>query len=434
MTVPSTADVVVIGAGIVGCTAAYYLARAGTDVVLVDKGEIAFEQSSRNWGWVRQNGRDLREITAVVLSREIWATLEDELGRDLGWASEGNLHLGYGDDEMRYFERWRDAAARLGLETEVVGRDDVERLYPGIDDGYVGGIFSPKDGQADPHRVAPALAAAAETQGAQIYTGCAVRGLRVSGSAPGGAVRAVETERGSIRTSTVIVAAGAWSSRLLWPLGIRLPQRKIRATVSATVPGEITSRRVVWAKHLAIRQDHSGSFILAGGGGRVPVDLETMRFRRHFRDSELDTDRREGVALRLGGEAWRDLTSSLPGLGRGLWGRVRAEEPTPDPRSVRRALARFQTIVPAQSDARTQRSWAGNIDYTPDAIPVIDRLSRPSGLVIATGFSGHGFALGPVGGLLASELALEEETSVDVHAFRLARFAEAGSTERSLHF
>ena len=213
MHIPTQSDVVVLGGGIVGCAAAYFLARQGTQVVLVDKGEIAFEQSSRNWGWVRQNGRNLRELPVAILSRRLWGSLEADLGVDLGWASEGNLHLGYTSDEMSAFDRWRKGAEKVGLTTEILDRADVARLYPGITDEHVGGIYSPSDGQADPHRVAPALAAGAAEHGALIATGCAALGVELSD----GRVRALRTEFGDIRTSTLIVAAGAWSSRFLSP-------------------------------------------------------------------------------------------------------------------------------------------------------------------------------------------------------------------------
>lgn len=430
--IPSQSDVVVLGGGIVGCAAAYYLARGGTQVVLVDKGEIAFEQSSRNWGWVRQNGRNLRELPVGILSRRLWGSLEADLGADLGWASEGNLHLGYTAAEMSFFDRWRQGAAKVGLTTEILDRADVARLYPGISDDHLGGIYCPTDGQADPHRVAPALAAAAAEHGAQIATGCAALGIELGD----GRVRALRTEFGAIRTSTVIVAAGAWSSRFLWPLGVRLPQRKMRTTVSATIPlGKPTSRLVLWARHLAIRQDHRGSVVLARGGGRVPLDLEVVRFRGEFSGTWSDSERREKVPTRAGRESIRDLLSLRRGApSKRFWNRVRAEEPPPDPDNARRALEHFRRIVPAHHKAEHERVWAGNIDYLPDAVPVIDCLDSPRGLVIATGFSGHGFALGPAGGLLAAELALGEVPSAELKPFRLSRFADGETLERELHF
>ena len=428
LSVTDRVDVVVVGGGIVGCGAAFRLARRGVDVALFDKGAVAHEQSSRNWGWVRQNGRNLREIPAVVASRRLWSELASEVAADVGWVSEGNLHLGYDDRDMALFESWRAAAMGAGLETEIVTKADVQRLVPGLDDDCVGGILSPLDGQADPHRAAQAIAAAAGHHGARVETGCAVTAVLVEG----GRVTGVTTEAGPVRAERVIVAAGAWASRLLWPLGVRLPQHKIQATVSATAPLAIDSRIVVWARDVALRQDHRGSFVLAGGGGRMPLDLETLRFREQFRRSALDTDRREEVRLGLGGELERDLRGLLAG-GDGVWPRVRAEEPEPDAASVARALGAFQRLFPARRP-QTERQWAGFIDYTPDAIPVIDAPSTPAGLVIATGFSGHGFALGPVGGLLAAQLAMGEPTEVDVHAFRLSRFDERDTAEKELHF
>jgi sarcosine oxidase subunit beta len=429
---PSKCDVVVVGAGIVGAGAALRLARRGVDVVLVDKGEVAFEQSSRNWGWVRQNGRNLREIPAAVASRRLWSELERDVGGDVGWCSQGNLHLAYDDGEMRLFEAWREAAARSGLETEMVSARDIDAMAPGLQDRFVGGIFSPLDGQADPHRAAQLLAEAAVAAGAVLQTGCAVTRLDVSG----GRVRAVECEQGTIAAETVVVAAGAWSSRLLWPVGLALPQRKASLTVCATQPVAALGRTVVWAKGLALRQDHAGSFVLAGPGGQVPVDLEFLRFRDEFRGAALDTSRREEVTPRLGSELPRDLAALLGGAAgcRGLWPQVRAEEPEPDTAAAQSTLARFRQALPAYACARLERVWAGFVDYTPDAIPVIDRPPAVEGLVVATGFSGHGFALGPIGGLLAAQLALQEPTEVDVRPFRLARFAEGDTAERELHF
>ncbi|MDX1382084.1 MAG: FAD-binding oxidoreductase [Thermoanaerobaculia bacterium] len=426
------ADVVVVGAGIVGCGAAFRLARRGVDVTVVDKGRIAHEQSSRNWGWVRQNGRNLREVPAAVASRRLWSELESDVGEDVGWHSAGNLHLAYCDRDLRHFERWRSAAAARGLETEMVSAADVAALAPGLDDDSVGGIFCPLDGQADPHRAAPALAAAAEGLGVRIREGVAVTGFLAGADG----LRGVATEAGEVEAECVIVAAGAWSSRLLWQLGLRLPQRKIRATVSATVPLPVGTRVVVWARDVAMRQDHRGSYVLAAGGGRIPVDLEVLRFHRRFADAHLDTGRRLETELELavGDELERDLESLLSADPAALWRQVRAEEPAPDPASVERALAAFRAVLPGFGDATTERSWSGFIDYTPDAIPVIDAPTSHPGLVIATGFSGHGFALGPIGGLLASQLAMGEATEVDVRDFRLSRFVEGDTAERELHF
>ncbi|MBM3140970.1 MAG: FAD-binding oxidoreductase, partial [Chloroflexi bacterium] len=234
----------------------------------------------------------------------------------------------------------------------------------------------------------------------------------------------------------VIVAAGAWSSRLLWPLGLRLPQRKVRATVLATTPAPALSPVVVWTDDVAMRQGPDGRFILAGGGrSHYDVDLELARFAPRFARSLFDARRRGRIRLHLGRTALRDLRTLLPEpVGEPLWPQVRAEEPEPDVDAAWRTFRRFRELVPQAADVGVDRIWAGYIDYTPDAVPIIDAPGTPRGLVIATGFSGHGFALGPVGGLLASQLATDEPTAVDVRSFRLSRFDEGDTAEDVLHF
>jgi glycine/D-amino acid oxidase-like deaminating enzyme len=426
-----SADVVVVGGGIVGCAAAYYLARRGLQVTLLEKGQVAGEQSSRNWGWVRQNGRNVRELPLAVASRAIWGGLAEEIGEDVGWVSAGNIDLVYDAAEFDTMRAWQAKAHEAGLLTEILSREEVLARVPALHDTFLGGIFSPSDGQADPHRAAPALARAAQRAGAEVLPGTAVASIEVVDGAVGG----VLTDGGRIRTPRVVVAAGAWSSRLLWPLGLRLPQRKIRSTVLATTPVAPVTDVVVWAEGVALRQGPDGRFVLAGGApGHYDVDLETVRFLPRFWRSMLDARRRGRARYHLGSALWRDARSLLPPpVGAPVWPRVRAEEPRPDAEGAWRTFERFREVMPGITEVGIERVWAGYIDYTPDAIPVIDR-PGPRGLVVATGFSGHGFALGPGGGLLAAQLAAGDEPEVDVRPFRLSRFAEGDTAERELHF
>ncbi len=427
----STADVVVIGGGIVGCSAAYYLARRGLQVTLVEKGVIAGEQSSRNWGWVRQNGRNVRELHLAVLSRRIWAGLAEELGEDVGWVSAGNVDLVYDPAEFETMRAWQAHAQQAGLPTEILDREGVRALLPTLDDTFIGGIFSPTDGQADPHLAAPAYARAAERARAEVLTGTAVEGIEMDS----GHVRAVRTERGRIETPSVVVAAGAWSSRLLWPLGLRLPQRKVRSTVLATTPVAPVTDVVVWAEGVALRQARDGRFILAGGAkSHYDLDLESIRFAPRFWRSMLDARRRGRANYHVGSSLLRDVRSLLPEpLGAPAWPATRDEEPRPDLEGAWRTLERFREVMPLASGAGMGSVWAGYIDYTPDAIPVIDR-PGPDGLVVATGFSGHGFAQGPGGGYLVAQLAAGDPPDIDVSAFRLSRFKEGDTAEHELHF
>ena len=134
----SKADVVIIGAGIVGCCTAYYLAKKGVKVAIVEKGEVAGEQSSRAWGWVRQQGRNPRELPLVMFSKGLWTGLTDEVGADVEWIEEGSLKLAYTEENLTHFEEWAREARGLGLDTTVLTRDEVKREIPALEGPFVG--------------------------------------------------------------------------------------------------------------------------------------------------------------------------------------------------------------------------------------------------------------------------------------------------------
>ncbi|MDZ7728687.1 MAG: FAD-binding oxidoreductase [Dehalococcoidia bacterium] len=430
---PSEADVVIIGGGIVGCAAAYDLARAGVSVALLEKGAIANEQSSRNWGWVRQNGRRLVEVPMAVASRQIWEQFARDLGEDIGWAQDGNIDVAYTHDEMALFRDWGRRAADLGLSTQVLAPGEVAEFVPGITGSIVGGNYSPTDGQADPHRAPAAISRAAAREGATVVENCAVERI----ARRNGRVAGVVTDRGTIRAGTVIVAAGAWSTRLLWKLGLRLPQRPIRNTVVATTPTQPVTRLVVWADGVSLRQDDTNRWILSGGG-RSDHDLgvDTARFFRSFAGGLWDARRRGDAAINFTRDTFYDGATILPRTPgyRHPWKVVRNREPEPNLRNAWETFQNFRHTLPDIGPIGIERTWSGYIDYTPDAVPVLDAPGDPDGLVIASGFSGHGFAMGPMGGRLAAELAQGRTPSLDLHPFRLARFAEGDTHEHDLHF
>ncbi|MGD9932628.1 MAG: NAD(P)/FAD-dependent oxidoreductase [Dehalococcoidia bacterium] len=426
-------DVVIVGAGIVGAAAAHYLAREGKSVALLEKGTVANEQSSRNWGWVRQNGRNLKELPLGILSRTLWEGLEGDLGEPLGWAQQGNIDIASTSDELEYFRRWQLGARAIGLETEILSEGEVREMAAGLTGPIAGGIFSAADGQADPHRVAPAFARSAGRLGAFVHERVAVERVLVAD----GRVTGVRTDAGDFLAPAVIIAAGAWSTRLLWKLGIKLPQRPIRNTVLATTPAPPLTRTVLWAEGCAIRQDDTGRFILSGGGpSDTDVGLDLARFPRQFGGAMLDARKRGQLKLHAGRHTAADLRTGVRHTARyeHPWKYVRNDEPVPNLGNAWRTFDTFRALFPSIDGIGVERVWAGHIDYTPDAVPVLERLSQPEGLVIATGFSGHGFALGPGGGRVAAQLATGVQPSIDMAAFRLSRFAERRTHSGELHF
>ncbi len=183
---PAAADAVVIGGGIVGAAAAYYLARRGHSVALLEKGRVAAEQSSRNWGWCRQLNRDERELPLVIRSLDLWAGLDREIGADLGFRRSGLVYVTRDAAEMARWEAWAGMARQYQVQTRILSAEDARRRTPGAIGDWIGGIESPTDGRAEPAMAGPALAAAARALGATVHQSAppARSRPRAAGSAP----------------------------------------------------------------------------------------------------------------------------------------------------------------------------------------------------------------------------------------------------------
>jgi len=415
------ADVVVVGAGIIGCAAAYYLARRGARVVVVERGPVPGEQSRKNWGFVRQQGRDPLEMPLVIEANRMWRGLERELGADVEWIAGGNLALAADEVRMARFEAWLPVAREFGLETRLLGARDLGAVVPGLAGGFVGGMHTPGDGHADPEKATDAFARAARAHGASLHLDCAVQGVTTSA----GAVSGVITEHGEIRTPTVVCAAGAWSARLARTLGLSLPQRWVRGTVARTTPAPALTACAVWGPGVAFRQRRDGSFNIAAGGALDhDITLDSLRQLRFF----LPNFWKNKALFRF--HAGRPLLASLAGVLPGSAARRqplvwdRGLEPQPNPDKVRRSLTELQRMLPSLPPLGIAKRWAGYIDAAPDLVPVLGEVPQLRGFVLATGFSGHGFAMGPIAGRLVSELVLDGKPSLDIGGFRFSRFAE----------
>lgn len=418
---PREADVVVVGAGIVGCAAAYYLARRGLHPVVLERGSVHGEQSRKNWGFVRQQGRDPAEVPLVMEANRIWRGIERELGADVEWVQGGNLALGATPERMALFEEWQAVARGFGLDTRVVGPGELQAIVPGLAGGWLGGMHTPGDGHADPPKATDAFARAAVAHGASIHLGTSVTGVATSG----GRASAVLTAGGEIRTSWVVCAAGAWSWRLARTVGLALPQRWVRGTVARTTAAPPVSACAVWGPGVAFRQRKDGSFNIAAGGALDhDVTLDSLRQVRFF----LPNFWRNKALFRfhVGRPLARSVGALLPGspARRDPLAWDRAAEPVPNGTKVARSLAELQRVLPSLPALGIATSWAGYIDATPDMVPVLGETPGVTGLVLATGFSGHGFAMGPIAGRLVSELVVDGKASIDLAPFRFSRFAE----------
>ena len=189
---PQEADVVVIGGGVVGVFTAYYLARRGVKVALLEKGRVAAEQSSRNWGWCRQQNRDARELPIATKSLDLWERVAQETGEDTGFRRCGLLYLSNDENELTGWAKWRDFARTVGVTTHMLSTEEASERGKATGRKWKGGVFSPTDGTADPSKAVPVAARAIMTAGGTVHQHCAARGVELSA----GRVSGVVTETG----------------------------------------------------------------------------------------------------------------------------------------------------------------------------------------------------------------------------------------------
>ena len=418
---PEAVEVVVIGGGIVGCATAYFLAKRGVPVALVEKGRIAGEQSSRNWGWVRKQGRDPLEIPAIIESLKIWQGLEAELGEDLGWHQGGTLYLAESDKQLADYEAWLEHARSYQLDSRMLSPAETDAHLSQSEGRWKGALFTPSDGRAEPAKAAPAIARAAERLGARVLTNCAVRTVETSG----GKVSGVATERGPIACRAVVCAAGVWTSRFSRNLGVDLPQLKVRASALRTTPGPLLTQSGVWSDAVGFRRRQDGGYTVAQGGA-VTFDLvpDLLRYGRAFWPSFLM--QRKSLRLRLSSTFVKELMAPSRWTGDQATGfeADRVLDPDPDRRVLRGAMTSLGRLFPQLAGLQVEESWAGIIEATPDEIPVMCAVDAPEGYFLASGFSGHGFGMGPAAGLLMSELLLDGKARVDMTPFRLSRYTD----------
>jgi glycine/D-amino acid oxidase-like deaminating enzyme len=419
---PTHADVVVIGGGIVGAFAAYYMARRGLSVALVEKGRIGAEQSSRNWGWCRQQNRDARELPMATRSLELWEQFAADSGEDTGFSRCGLLYLSDDDAQIAQWARWGEFAKKAGVVTHMLsGREATERGQA-TGRAWKGGVFSPTDGTADPAKASPAAAAALMKLGSTVHQNCAARGIELEGGRVGGVV----TEAGTIKTRTVVYAGGAWASSFCRQLGIRFPQATIRQTIVRVAP---TTQQLPAALHttgVSVTRRSDGSYNLAiSGRGRVDPTLQLLRFAPQF--LPMFAKRWRNVApgglegIRGGHETlarWRlDATTPME--------RVRILDPRPDRAAVQQTYDRAVELLPALGAAGMASAWAGFVDSTPDGVPGIGEVTEVPGFVLAAGFSGHGFGIGPGAGHLIADLVTGDKPIFDPPPYNPARFAQS---------
>ncbi|MBK0004566.1 MULTISPECIES: FAD-binding oxidoreductase [Erwiniaceae] len=419
---PPEVDVVVIGAGIAGAAAAYELAKKGVSVVLIEKGLVGGEQSSRNWGWCRQQNRDERELPLIIYALQRWDELAGETGEELGFRRSGLVYASRNQDDINAWEKWNQMAKTYGFSSEILTAARAKEMTPGSTTAWLGGVHSPTDGHAEPSLAAPGLAIAAQKLGAKVFQQCAVRGLDISG----GRVSGVWTERGLIKTGRVICAGGAWTSMFCRRHGIDLPLGNVIGTAFRTKPIEQAIALPLYTPGFACRPQMDGSYTMSvSGRGRLEPGAQGLRYARQFYPTFKA--RRKNLTLNLGlspffngpeafGRWQMDGTSPFE--------KIRILDPRPDMAMVQEGIDAMRKEYPAMGKIQLEQAWGGMIDSTPDAVPVISHVGKLPGLIISAGYSAHGFGIGPGAGRLAADLANGDTPIVDATPYRYERLVD----------
>lgn len=416
---PDKVDIVVIGGGIIGISTALFLAERGISVAVCEKGRVGHEQSGRNWGWVRVMGREISEIPMALESQRIWEGLDKRVGADLGFARSGILYVADTPDMLRKHEEWLEQAQPFQLGTRLLSNSEIEQVLPGSARRYAGAIFTPNDCRAEPQKAVPAIARRVRELGGHVLEGCAVRGLDMAA----GRVSGVITERGTIACQQAVLSGGAWSRLFLGNLGIDFPQLKILGSVLRTTPMEGPPTHAVGASDYAFRKRADGGYSIAHRGASL-AQIVPDSFRLFFDFFPALIRQRHELRVRLDGRfvtEWQmprrwgmDETSPFE--------QVRILDPKPDEAILAEVQRNLIAAFPAFRDMKVAASWGGLIDAMPDAVPAIGEVPKIPGFFIATGFSGHGFGIGPGAGRMIADLVSGGRPAVDMTPFRLDRF------------
>jgi len=376
---PTKADAVIIGGGVMGCAIAYNLAKEGLKPVVIEKSDIGGEASGSNGGGVRQSARNLKEMPLAIESIRMYGQLHDELGMDVEYVREGNLRLCTSEEELEIMRQSIENQKTTGLELEMLDRKQVLDINPYVGEKVIGASFCLTDGHVNPFLVTYAYFLKAKSLGARFYTHEEVREIRLQK----GKIAAIVTDKNTFETDLVIDAAGTAGRKVANMVGLDFPMRPLFSEAMITEPYPALFKQMIGhAKGLFYgRQTVHGPFFWGGFVGT------------------------EEFIYREGKPSFHYIGPAISQL--------------------------VIDFFPVLKDVHVIRMWSGLIAQMSDGIPVLGFAQEVPGFILATGFSGHGFGLAPVIGRLISELIMDCTTSISISDFCYGRFSQGSDQECS---
>ena len=371
----TTADVIIIGGGIEGCSTAYYLAKRGiTNVIVLEAQEIMLNGgASRNAGGVRQSGRDPRELPLALYGmKNIWPTLGEELGVDVEYNQGGNLRLGKTEEHLKTLTRLANNAAACGVGVGMISGDEARTINPYLSEEVIGASWCPTDGHANPLKTGLGFYKNALAMGVKFITGEKVLELRKVK----GRLRKVIAEHGEYEADTIMVCAGAQSKEILSTVGINAPVRPRidHCLVTEGQPHMFDTMLGTAEADFYGGQTNHGSFVFGGDDDLEGFDIYDLKTK--------------------------GTSTTAPCVCRGI-----------------------MKYFPKLAEMNIVRTWAGWIDITPDGVPVLGDCEEVPGLVTAYGFNAHGFGISPAIGYALSELIETGDSStIDISGLHYNRF------------
>ena len=427
---PEAVDVVIIGGGVIGVFTALNLVEAGKKVLLCEKGRIAGEQSSRNWGWIRQQRRDEDEVPIAMQSVQLWKDIDQTLQGRCGVKTTGVAYLTSNTSALADLEKWVEIAKRHGLHSEMLTPDQINAGFSGQSNKqWVGGVRTPSDGKGEPWQAVPAVADYVHSFGASIIENCAVRRLDIQA----GQITGVVTEHGTVACQQVLLAAGAWSRLFLGAHDVKIPQLSVLSTAAQTVPLPDFSKTNCADEGLGLRRRDDGGYTIAltdQHNFHLSRDAFTSlkpwlpAARHSWKQTAFKVAAPKGFP-----DAWStprhwsadDVTP---------FENMRVLEPKVETNLVERMRKRFTQRFPAFEQPEIAEAWSGMIDAMPDMVPIVDSVPQIPGLMLATGMSGHGFGIGPGYGRIIARRMMSLPDEHDLSRFRFNRFTD-GSVLKS---